>query len=69
MVTMPRTLDDLPTLTDRVQRAERELADARRDRDDAIREVRAAGGHTLPEIAKAAGLSLASIKIALRGTS
>ncbi|MDT3439423.1 MULTISPECIES: hypothetical protein [unclassified Pseudofrankia] len=51
-----------------MQRTERDLAQARRDRDDAIREVRASGGRTLPEIAKAAGLSLASVKIVLRGT-
>ncbi|MBL7499649.1 hypothetical protein I6A84_13045 [Frankia sp. CNm7] len=66
---MARTLDDLRTLAERVQKAERDLTAARRERDDAIREVRAAGGHTVPAIADAAGVSLATAKIVLRGTS
>ncbi len=64
-----RTLDDLRALGERVRTAEKALDDARRERDETIREVRAASGHTVPEIAEAAGVSLATAKIVLRGVS
>ncbi|MBX6390509.1 MAG: hypothetical protein IRZ08_16200 [Frankia sp.] len=64
-----RTLDDLRALAAQVRQAEQALSEARRQRDAAIREVRAQGTHTVQEIADAAGVSLATAKIALRGTS
>jgi DNA-binding MurR/RpiR family transcriptional regulator len=61
------TLDDLHELSERVQAAERALDDARRARDEAIRDVRRNTRHTVAEIAEAAGVSLATIKAVTRG--
>jgi signal transduction histidine kinase len=63
------TLDVLRQHASRVQAAERELEEARQARDDAIREVRRSTAHTVPEIAEAAGVSLATAKSVLRGVS
>jgi len=69
LVDMPSTtLDDLRALAARVADAERELSNARAARDAGIRDVRAQKRHTVQEIADAAGVSLATAKIALRGT-
>jgi len=62
------TLDDLRALAARVADAEAELNNARAARDAGIREVRAQKRHTVQELADAAGVSLATAKIALRGT-
>jgi len=62
-----RALEDLRKLGERVQAAELALDEARRRRDDAIREVRRSTDHTVPEIAEAAGVSQATVKTVLRG--
>jgi signal transduction histidine kinase len=62
-----RALEDLRELGERVQAAELALDEARRRRDDAIREVRRSTDHTVPEIADAAGVSQATVKTVLRG--
>ncbi len=62
-----RALEDLRKLGERVQAAELALDEARRRRDDAIREVRQSTDHTVPEIADAAGVSQATVKTVLRG--
>jgi signal transduction histidine kinase len=62
-----RALEDLRKLGERVQAAELALDEARRRRDDAIREVRRSTDHTVPEIADAAGVSQATVKTVLRG--
>ncbi|MDT5039416.1 MAG: hypothetical protein QOE51_401 [Actinoplanes sp.] len=61
------TLDDLRTLAERVQEATQKLDQVRADRDDAIRDVRKATTHTVPEIAEAAGVSQATVKTVVRG--
>jgi hypothetical protein len=62
-----RALEDLRRLGERVQAAELALDEARRTRDDAIRDVRRSTDHTVPEIADAAGVSQATVKTVLRG--
>ncbi|CAO5247202.1 conserved hypothetical protein [Frankia sp. AgKG'84/4] len=62
------TLDDLRTLAAQVADAEQRLSRARTARDNGIREVRAQRQYTVQEIADAAGVSLATAKIALRGS-
>lgn len=62
-----RTLDDLRALAARVRQAEQVLADARRERDQGIRDVRSQGRHTVAEIADAADVSPATVKIVIRG--
>jgi len=62
-----RALEDLRKLGERVQAAELALDEARRRRDEAIREVRRSTDHTVPEIADAAGVSQATVKTVLRG--
>jgi len=62
-----RALEDLRKLGERVQAAELALDEARRRRDDGIREVRRSTDHTVPEIADAAGVSQATVKTVLRG--
>jgi DNA-binding MurR/RpiR family transcriptional regulator len=64
---MGLALDDLRDLAVRVGAAERALADARRERDDAVRELRQAARHTVPELAAAAGVSQATVKSIIRG--
>jgi hypothetical protein len=61
------TLDDLRTLAGRVEAAERALDEARRSRDEAIRAVRRAGGHTVDQIAEAARVSSSTVKTVVRG--
>lgn len=60
-------LGGLTTLADKVDAAERALDDARRERDDAIREVRKATSHTVDEIATAARVSPSTVKTVVRG--
>jgi len=62
-----RALEDLRKLGERVHAAELALDEARRRRDEAIREVRRSTDHTVPEIADAAGVSQATVKTVLRG--
>lgn len=62
-----RTLDDLRALAGTVREAEQNLNDARRERDQAIRDVRSQGGHTVAEIADAADVSPATVKVVIRG--
>jgi AcrR family transcriptional regulator len=62
-----RTIDDLHELGAQVQRAEQALDDARRVRDEAIRDVRRHSRHTMTEIAEAAGVSLGTVKAVTRG--
>ncbi len=62
------SLDDLRTLAAQVVEAEHQLSQARAARDAGIRDVRAQQQHTVQEIADAAGVSLATAKIALRGS-
>lgn len=64
---MSRSIDDLRDLAARVRAAERALDDARRERDVAIRELRRAAQHTVPELAEAAGVSQATVKTVIRG--
>lgn len=61
------TLDDLRTLAERVRAASEALDALRAERDDAIRAVRKSTGHTVPEIADAAGVSQATVKTVVRG--
>jgi hypothetical protein len=61
------TLDDLRKLARRVQEATETLDTLRRQRDDAIRDVRLSTDHTVPEIADAAGVSQATVKTVIRG--
>ncbi len=61
------TLDELRKLARRFEDASQALEDLRRQRDDAIREVRRSTEHTVPEIASAAGVSQATVKTVLRG--
>jgi hypothetical protein len=61
------TLDDLRKLARRVQDATEALDALRRQRDDAIREVRLSTASTVPEIADAAGVSQATVKTVIRG--
>lgn len=68
MAKKAETLDDLRALGEAVRATEQTLDAARRDRDQGLRDVRRAGnGHTVQELANAAGVSLATAKIALRG--
>jgi len=62
-----RDLEGLRKLGERVRAAELALDEARRQRDDAIRQVRRGTDHTVPEIADAAGVSQATVKTVLRG--
>jgi DNA-binding NarL/FixJ family response regulator len=64
---MTTTLDDLRKLADRVRAASDALDDLRQKRDEAIRDVRRSTGHTVPEIADAAGVSQATVKTVVRG--
>jgi DNA-binding MarR family transcriptional regulator len=61
------TLDDLRTLAERVRAASEALDALRAERDDAIRAIRKSTGHTVPEIANAAGVSQATVKTVVRG--
>lgn len=61
------TLDDLRSVAERLREAEKALDDLRQERDEVIREVRRQSNHTVPEIAEAAGVSLATAKSVLRG--
>ena len=61
------TLEDLRKIADRVRAASETLDDLRQRRDDAIRDVRRSTGHTVPEIAEAAGVSQATVKTVVRG--
>ena len=61
------SLDDLRDLAEQVRRAAESLDSLRRKRDDAIRDVRRSTGHTVPEIAAAAGVSEATVKTVIRG--
>jgi len=60
-------LDGLRELGARVQTAEQALNDARTGRDEAIREVRRQTSATIRQIADAAGVSEATVKIVTRG--
>lgn len=62
-----RTLDDLRQLGAQVQAAEKALEDARRERDEAIRDLRKHSRHTAAELAEAALVSLATVKAVTRG--
>ncbi|WP_153040538.1 hypothetical protein [Actinoplanes sp. TFC3] len=61
------TLEDLQKSGARVRAAEQELEVARGARDDLIRDVRLSTKHTVPAIAEAAGVSLATVKTVIRG--
>jgi len=61
------TLEDLRKLGKRVREAGQALEDLRQQRDAAIRDVRRTTGHTVPEIAEAAGVSPATVKAVIRG--
>lgn len=61
------TLDELRKLAGRVREASEALDDLRRQRDDAICDVRRTTDHTVPEIASAAGVSQATVKTVIRG--
>jgi DNA-binding MarR family transcriptional regulator len=54
-------------IAQRVQDATQALDALRRQRDDAIRDVRRSTSHTVPEIADAAGVSQATVKTVIRG--
>ncbi|GAA5033802.1 helix-turn-helix domain-containing protein [Actinopolymorpha pittospori] len=60
-------LEDLRKLAEQVRDASRSLDELRQRRDEAIRDVRRTTGHTVPEIAEAAGVSQATVKAVLRG--
>jgi DNA-binding MarR family transcriptional regulator len=60
-------LEDLRKLAQRVRDASQMLDDLRQQRDEAIRDVRRSTGHTVPEIADAAGVSQATVKTVIRG--
>jgi DNA-binding transcriptional regulator YiaG len=60
-------LDDLRDLAARLRQAEDAATAARDKRDDTIRAVRRSTSHTVPEIAAAAGVSVATVKSVLRG--
>lgn len=66
-MTNPPNLDGLRALAEKVEAAERALDDARRERDEAIRDVRRATSHTVDEIAEAARVSASTVKIVIRG--
>lgn len=66
-MTKLRTMDDLRELGAQVEAAERGLNDARRTRDQAIRDVRLHTRHTVAEIAEAARVSPATVKSVTRG--
>ena len=68
-MTRQMTLDVLRQAAARVRAAERELDEARQARDEAIRDLRRSSAHTVPELAEAAGVSLATAKTVLRGIS
>lgn len=61
------TLDDLRKLARQVSDATATLDALRQRRDQAIRDVRRAGVHTVREIAEAAGVSEATVKAVIRG--
>ena len=61
------TMEDLRKLAERLRDASQELEDLRHRRDEAIRDVRRATDHTVPEIAEAAGVSQATVKAVIRG--
>ncbi|GAA0720635.1 hypothetical protein Drose_06905 [Dactylosporangium roseum] len=61
------TLDDLRAAAERVRAADQALDDIRQERDDLIRDIRRSTDHTVPEIAEAAGVSLATVKTVIRG--
>jgi DNA-binding MarR family transcriptional regulator len=61
------TLDDLRKLAQQVREATETLDALRRQRDDAIRDVRLSTDHTVPEIADASGVSQATVKTIIRG--
>lgn len=61
------SLAELRKLGAQVQAAERALSEARRVRDDAIRDVRRTTRHTVDEIAEAAAVSPATVKSVTRG--
>ncbi|WP_043590196.1 hypothetical protein [Frankia sp. BMG5.23] len=63
----PPNLDALRALAEKVETAERTLDDARRERDEAIRDVRKATTHTVDEIAEAARVSPSTVKTVIRG--
>jgi predicted transcriptional regulator len=64
---MTATLEGLRKLAERVREASQALEDLRQQRDEAIRSVRRTTGHTVPEIADAAGVSQATVKTVIRG--
>lgn len=64
---MTATLEDLRTLAEKVRTATEALEAARQQRDEAMREVRRATDHTVPQIADAAGVSQATVKTVVRG--
>jgi predicted transcriptional regulator len=61
------TLNDLRKLGKQVRDADQALEKLRLQRDEAIRDVRRSTGHTVAEIAEAAGVSLATVKVVIRG--
>jgi predicted transcriptional regulator len=61
------SLDDLRELARQVNDATAALEELRQRRDEAIREVRRTGLHTVREIAEAAGVSEATVKAVIRG--
>jgi predicted transcriptional regulator len=63
----PPTLGDLQKLGSKVEEAERALDEARRSRDEAIRDVRRHTRYTVAEIAEAAGVSPGTVKAVTRG--
>lgn len=66
-MTIAPTLDALRPLGAKVQAAETAMDEARRERDEMIRQVRRATDHTIREIAEAAGISEATVKTVIRG--
>lgn len=66
-MTIAPTLDTLRPLGAKVQAAETAMDEARRERDEMIRQVRRATDHTIREIAEAAGISEATVKTVIRG--
>ncbi|MEX5632164.1 hypothetical protein [Parafrankia sp. FMc2] len=60
-------LGALGALADKVEAAERALDDARRERDEGIRDVRRSTSHTVDEIAEAARVSTSTVKVVIRG--
>jgi DNA-binding NarL/FixJ family response regulator len=61
------TLENLRKVADQVRAASQKLDELRQQRDDLIRDVRRSSGHTVPEIADAAGVSQATVKTVVRG--